>query len=541
MTALLPTFLVLLAGFPAGGTLPLGGLPAGGTVPLWGLPSLLVLLAGCLILPLGALVASRRIWGPASIFVLAAAAACLWWWGPVEMPVAAGASPLMAQDRMAIGFQWVCLALGVLLTLIAFDAQRQRETSSEHFGLLLVALAGAMFVGMANDLVVLYVALELVALPITLLLLLGADGAIPWEAAGKHFLLGLLASGLLLCGFALLYGLAGTTSLPGIRSVLAGSYTPGAGLDAIGSPSRLGIVALVLIVAGLGFRTSTVPFHFHAPDLFQGASMWNAGVLALLPKACGLVALARVLAGTLAGYHETAGLLLTVLAALTMLAGSVMTAVQSQLKPFLAWLTVTCGGFLLVGIAAGLHEFAAPEHVLRAGSGFPGGVQAMLFDLCGYLLAGAGLFAILVYLGRSERPLEYIDDLTGWGRDQPLPAVAVLVFLLSLAGVPPLPGFWGRLAILAAALDVHQESWSSGLYLPHPGLAALACVMALSTLILTVACLRVAAVLFFESPVARPNPSGGQSALAAGIIALLLTIGLGVLPGPLLSYWSQTR
>ena len=493
------------------------------------LPHVVMILAACVFFLGGSFVRNRRIWGPLCLVTLAAAGWCLARVSP------AAAHGFVVQDALSVAFQWACLGLGMLMALTAFDAQQESKTSSKYFASLLLCVSGTMLAGVAGDLIVVFLAVELVSVA-AYVSLSPACGGTGREAAVKCFVLSILSSAVLLYGFSLLYGLTGTTNLAEIRHVLSASYAPGDPALAIGSGSRLGIVAMILIFGGLGFRLSIVPFHFGTPDIFQGTTAWNAGLLAVLPKAAAFVALIRVLNDAMAGFETTGQLLGLILAGVTMTVGNVMALFQTNIRRILAYTTISHGGFLLVGVAVGFWDAAHPEQSLQAGPSLPGGIHAALFCLGAYLLMIAGLFAVLAYLARPHRQIEYVDDLTGLHSSEPLAAACAAIFLLGLAGIPPLPGFWGRMLLLSASLSVQTESVRSALPVPNPGFVLISLVAAINLLMTAAVYLRIVAVLFLEGQVARPRPSGGQGALAAGMLAALLTIGLGLLPGPVLGY-----
>jgi NADH-quinone oxidoreductase subunit N len=522
------------------------------------LPQTVMMVAACLLLLIGRLARVKGLGGPLCLLTLVIAAGCLVRSAseftaaqPADSSMSAaivdGSEPQksaipathrpVVQNTRSIALQWFCLGLGFLLTLTAFDAQRSSDISCEFFGLLLASLSGMMLVSIANDLILLFLALELVGVPLYVLLYLSRSEIVSPGAAKKYLWLGVLSTALLLYGFSLVYGLTGSTNLSAIRSVFAASYTPEASGFAVGGGSRLGVAAMVLIFAGLGFRLSIIPFHFGNPDIYQATTAWNAGLLAVVPKAAGFIALIRVLSESMAGFESTGQLIALVLAAVTMTIGNSMALFQSNVRRILAYTTMAHGGFAMIGIAVGFWDAAHPTQSLEAGTSLPGGIFSCIFYLAGSLLATTGFFAILVYLARQKRQIEYVEDLRGLIRSEPLAACCAGVFLLSLAGIPPLPGFWGRLFVLASSLSVRAESSGEFLTGTNPGFLVLGLIAVLNLLMTAAVYMRMMIVMFLESQVSRPQPSGGRPALAAAVLVALLTIAAGLLPGQALGYF----
>src|SRR6266478_9000965 len=221
----------------------------------------------CLFLLGGTFRIPARTWGPLALVAIVVGAAALLYTSHLELSGAALPTLAVSRTSIAIGFQWASLVVGALFVLISMQAQSESKSAAEFYGMLLLVIAGLLLVSAAADLVLMFVSLELISIPTYVLLYLGRKDYASQEAATKYFLLSVLSAAILLYGFAFLYGLTGTTRLDGIQQVLADAYK--AGED--GAPNRggsaLGIIALVLIAAGLGFKLAAVPFHFYAPDV----------------------------------------------------------------------------------------------------------------------------------------------------------------------------------------------------------------------------------------------------------------------------------
>lgn len=448
---------------------------------------------------------------------------------------ALGGERLVVYDQMSFVFQWFFLLLGAVLTASVPREQVESDDAPEFFGLVLTLIAGLLLVASANELILLFLSLELISIPTYVLLYMGRRDAASQEAATKYFLLSVLSAAVLLYGFSFLYGLTGTTNLTVMRSVLHDSYSPAAfdlppphgGLRG----SRLGLLAVVLIFAGLGFKLAAVPFHFYAPDVYQGTTAWNAGLLSVAPKAAGLVALVRIASQTMVGYEDSAQTVALILALFTMTVGNVLALMQNNIRRLLAYSGIAHAGYMLVGLSAGFWDAGHPIDRLDPDFGLPGGLQAALFYLMAYCLVTAGLFALLVYLAKPGRQVEHVEDLLGLARSHPAVAIAAAVFLFSLAGIPPLPGFWAKLGVFSAALSVRQEIPP---YLPREAWVYLAVIGVVNAAIGAVYYLRIVAVMFFYDPLVPQQPSGGRSALNAGLWAAVLTVVVGLQTGAVL-------
>lgn len=491
------------------------------------LPQTVLGLLACLFI-LGACVgsASGRTWNTFSLLGLLAAGGALWFTADAVAPAGTTA---VAVDSLSRAFQWGSLIVAVLFVLMTRESQAASRTSAEFHALVLLVVCGMMLVSAANELILLFLGLELVSIPTYVLLYLDRRDFSAQEATTKYFLLSVLSAALLLYGFSFVYGLTGTTHLSLARGILTDAYAVDPGLPPTGG-SVLGLVALVLIFAGLGFKVAAVPFHFYAPDVYQGTTTFNAGLLAVAPKAAGFVAMIRVLSETLVGFEVPAERVAIILAAITMTGGNVLALLQTNVRRLLAYSSIAHAGYMLIGIAVGFWEAWNPQRSLGGETGLPGGISATLFYLFVYSLATAGLFAVLIYLPRPGRQVEHIDDLTGLGRTQPLLAIAAALFLFSLAGIPPLPGFWGKLSLFVGALNVRATSDTL-----HSGFLVLAIVAAINAAIGAAYYLRLVAIMFLQDPISVPQPSGGRPAFTAVLLSAALSLAL-CWPKPLLRY-----
>jgi NADH-quinone oxidoreductase subunit N len=414
--------------------------------------------------------------------------------------------------------------LGLVFTLVLAQLA-DRDLASEVLGCVMLVAVGVMLTAAANDLVLLFLGLELISIPTYVLIFLGRRDRASGEATMKYFFLSILSSALLLYGFALLYGLgrttliAGTPAFPGIREALTAA--------AAAHDSLLGLapLAVVLVIAGLGFKLTIAPLQFYAPDVYQGTTSANAGLLAVAPKVAGIAGLIRLLLIAAPASATFAWQLAMVLAVVTMTLGNVCALWQNNVRRLMAYSSIAHGGYLLIGLAAAIAVGATSGLNV---SGYGGGVAAMLFYVFVYALATMGTFAALAYLGSSRRDINGVDELAGLARSQPVIAGAIAIFMFSLAGLPPLAGFWGKLNLFASAVQLATSTTPSNMSLWFGVLAAIG---ALNAAVAAAYYLRIVAVMYFQ-PAAQPvAAAGGRTAWLASLLLAALVIAVGALPG----------
>ena len=432
----------------------------------------------------------------------------------------------LAVDMLGQICRWAILLFGLLLVMLSSDSPSVRP-AAEYVGSLLLIVAGLMIVAVGYDLVLLFVGLELISIPTYIVLYLGRRDPFGQEATTKYFFLSILSSALLLYGFSFLYGAAGSTRLDHLREMLAaGGASPGVALAPI---------AVLLVFAGVGFRMTCVPLHFYAPDVYQGTSHANAGVLSTLPKIAGLLVLVRIVYASMPGLETLGWKVAFVMAVATMTLGNLVALWQTDIRRLLAYSSIAHGGYILIGIAAGLAHAtgAAPGGILE------NGVGAAFFYLAVYCLATIGAFAALKYLGGRDRQVDGLDEIAGLGRSRPLPALALAVSMFSLAGVPPLAGFWGKLTLFFSALGV-DSSPAAGEAAPlHRWFVALAIIGAVNAAIAMAYYLRVVGVMYFGTSAATGpttvRAEGGAGAWWAMVACTLIVLGIGVYSSPIIN------
>jgi NADH-quinone oxidoreductase subunit N len=354
------------------------------------------------------------------------------------------------------------------------------------------------------------------------------------EAAVKYFLLSVFSSALLLFGFSYLYGLTGTTNLAAILDTLTVPETlvaragDGSGRDVLTATGQMALAALVLVVAGLGFRITAVPFHFYAPDVYEGTATGNAALLAFVPKVAGFVALVRIFgyAGQAAsGTGITLGmqvpLLFWILAAITMTLGNVLALWQDNLRRILAYSSVAHAGYMLIGLTVVPNLMDRPEAV--------GGVPAVLFYLVAYAAMTLGAFGVIAILGTPGRSVDRVDDLAGLGRSHPGLALLMALFLFSLIGLPLTAGFMGKFLLFFGAL-VNPMAEAGRLF------RILALIGAINAAIGAYYYLRIVGVMYLRGALRPLESPRSRAGLITVVACAAVTLWLGVYPAPMVRW-----
>jgi len=282
----------------------------------------------------------------------------------------------------------------------------------------------------------------------------------------------------------------------------------------------------------LSFRLTAVPFHFYAPDVYQGTTNANAALLSVIPKLAGLTVLVRILWWAMPDAGHIALWIAVALAVLSMTLGNVLALWQDNVRRLMAYSSIAHAGYLLIGLAAALATHNAPP-------GAWDGIGAIMFYLCVYAAATIGTFAVFEHLGRHGGRLEGIDELAGLGREKPADAAMLAVFMFSLTGIPIMAGFWGKFQIFGSALSVDATPPFSGLL--RLVFLVLAVIGVLNAAVSAAYYLRIVAVMYFRAPLGKPRADGGPGALLAAAICCILTLALGLYPRPLFNEANRTR
>ncbi|MBC7635938.1 MAG: NADH-quinone oxidoreductase subunit NuoN [Acetobacteraceae bacterium] len=446
------------------------------------LPEIVLSCAGMAILVLGVL-ARENAFRMASMFTVGAMvlAAVLVMAGVPGL----GYSGMFAVDAFSGFVKLLILAAAILAVILSMDYIEQENLRRFEFPvLMLFATVGMMLMASAVNLMSLYLGVELMSLSVYVLAAFARDDLRSSEAGLKYFVLGALASGLLLYGISLVYGFAGSMSFGDLGRLLSDKDHASTGVT----------VGVVFIVAGLSFKISAVPFHMWTPDVYEGAPTPVTAFMGTAPKVAAMALLLRVLGGPFGHLLAQWQQLIVLVAIASMLLGSLAAIGQKNIKRLMAYSSIGHMGYALVGLAAGT----------------PLGVKGVLIYLVTYVFMNAGAFACILAMRRRGRAVEGISDLAGLARTDLGLALWLAVFMFSMAGIPPFSGFWGKLFIFQAA--VSQGMW------------ALAVIGVLTSVIGAYYYIRIIKVMFFDDSAeafdARPA-SLSVVAVAGGLFTVL--------------------
>ncbi|RUM95866.1 NADH-quinone oxidoreductase subunit N [Pseudaminobacter arsenicus] len=452
------------------------------------LPEIVVVIGACALLILGQIVPQGRghllVWGSVAI-VLAAALATFMLANEVR-PAYAG---MFIGDRFAAFFK----ALFYLATILTFLLSRkyaeiEEIESSEYYVLLLFALSGMMIMASATDLLSIYVGLELMALCTYVL-----TGFLRWqrrsnEAALKYVILGGAATAIFLYGVSLVYGLTGTTRLDQIAAAAAGNP---------GDPGLL--LAVVFIVAGLAFKVGAVPFHMWLPDVYEGAPTTITAFMSVGPKAAGFAVILRVFLNPLVVASD-AWIIIGVVAIVTMALGSFVALVQDNFKRLLAYSSIAHAGFAMLGVVAGGAD----------------GIASVMLYLLIYTFMNLGIFSTIIMMRNGTFSGEIIEDYKGFAKLHPGLALLMLIYLFSLAGIPPTAGFFAKFYILVALVE--------------RGFVTLAVIAVLLSAVAAYFYIRIVMLIYMREPEGPFHPALTPSVRATLAVTAAGTIGIGLFP-----------
>jgi len=456
------------------------------------LPELVLAIAGLFIL-IGGVIPKRDTTFPVTMAVVGAlvlAAALI-----LAQPEGTAFAGQYVADSFSRFMKLLAILGAALGIVMAMDWNEKEGIARFEFPvLILFATVGMMVMISANDLMALYMGLELLSLPLYVIASIDRDNPRSAEAGLKYFVLGALASGLLLYGASLVYGFTGTTNFDRIAEALSSPQGVSAGV----------IVGIVFIIAALAFKVSAVPFHMWTPDVYEGAPTPVTAFFAAAPKIAAVALLTRVLAGPF-GDVTAQWQQVIILASLgSMVLGAFAAIGQRNIKRLMAYSSIGHIGFALMGLAVGGES----------------GLRGVLLYMAIYLFMNMGAFAVLISMRRDGQAVEGVDDLAGLGRTDPAMALAMAVFMFSMAGVPPLAGFFSKLYVLLPAIE--------------KGFWVLAVVGVLSSVVSAYYYLRIIKVMYFDPALpgfdARPV---GLSVVLAG--TGLFTTFFFLFPAPLLA------
>lgn len=416
---------------------------------------------------------------------------------------------------------FLIVTAGAFLTVLLSPSYLERHgiDFGEYYPLLLFSLAGMMIIGCAGDLMVLVIGIETMSLPIYALCgawrrqTASTREEASLEASFKYFLLGAFSTAVTMYGVALVYGATGTTLFADLI-----------GLGSTAANKGLLVIGMVLLIAGLGFKVAAVPFHMWTPDVYEGAPTPVTGFMAAAVKTAAFAAVLRVFTAAFGAKELAFGTsgwtsMLAILAALTMLLGNLAALKQQNIKRMLAYSSIAHAGYMLIGVIAA----ATPELSAEARSG-------VLFYLWAYTFTTVGAFGVISWMGAKEdRERTNVEDWNGLAQERPAMALAMTIFLLSLAGVPPTAGFFGKLFLFKAALG-------------NSGLIWLVVLGLLTSVVSVFYYLRVVVAMYFKEPAGEGvelKPLSTSAPYVAVALATTAVLLIGMLPGRLWGYASR--
>ncbi len=387
------------------------------------------------------------------------------------------------------------IAAGLSLLLSGSYLEEEKIALPEYPVLVLFATLGMMLMVSASDMLSLYVGMELQSLSLYVLAAIQRDNAKSSEAGVKYFVLGALSSGIVLYGISLVYGFTGTTDFIKLGHILAAAPPHSVGLT----------IGLVFIAAAMAFKVSAVPFHMWTPDVYEGAPTSVTAFFAAAPKIAAIVAFIRLLYMPFGGVSHEWIQIVVVIAVASMVLGNFSGLAQNNFKRLMAYSSIANVGTALVGLAVDNRE----------------GIQAVLIYLAVYFLNVLGVFGILMYLRRGGKAVENISELSGLSRTHPMLALMMMLFMYSLAGVPPMAGFFGKYFVFTAAVHAHM--------------IPLVVIGVLTSVVAAFYYLRVIKMMYFDDVIDPIDPLKADfTAEVSLIVTLLLVVGFVFWPVPVI-------
>jgi NADH-quinone oxidoreductase subunit N len=416
----------------------------------------------------------------------AVASGCLWNSDAHSMGV-------IRSDNFALFINIILCAIGILTMLFSNDViEREQIPSGEYYALTLFAICGMMMMAAATDLLVIFIALEILSLAVYVLTGIRRSSAAGAEGAFKYFLLGAFSSAFFLYGVAFAYALSGSTRIEEIGMALSAQAT--------GTPSTVALLAVGLLAVGFAFKVSAVPFHMWTPDAYEGAPTIVTAFMSTGVKAAAFAAFARVFLSSLEPLQGQWIPVLSVIAAVTMIVGTVVGVVQTNIKRMLAYSSIAHAGYILLGIISANRD----------------GKASILFYLLAYAVTNIGALGVVALLGTAQNQHDELRDFAGLWRTRPALAGLMTVFLLSLGGIPPTAGFIAKWYIFAAAVQ-EGHYW-------------LAVIGVLTSVVSVFFYLRIVVMMYMTEGPETMRPRIPVAAMAGLGIAVIAVFYLGILP-----------
>src|SRR5579863_9799398 len=401
---------------------------------------------------------------------------------------------MFVTDAFAVFMKALVLVGSAVSIILGLHYNEEHRIARFEFPvLILLATTGMMVMISANDLITLYLGLELQSLALYVVASFDRDSVRSTEAGLKYFVLGALASGLLLYGASLIYGFTGTTSFGALAQLFGGGAAPSTGL----------IIGLVLVAVGLAFKVSAVPFHMWTPDVYEGAPTPVTAFFSVAPKIAAIALFVRFLVEPFGGLVVEWRQIIVFLSVASMVLGAVAAIAQQNIKRLMAYSSIGHVGYALIGLAAAT----------------PAGIQGILVYMAIYLFMNLGTWAVILCMRQKGQMLEGIADLSGLGRTQPGLALALGIFMFALAGIPPTAGFFGKLYIFLAAIDAH--------------LVLLAVIGVVTSVVGAFYYLRIVKVMYFDEPLITFDRPLAPEVKAVLLVTAFLTMFFILLPDPI--------
>jgi NADH-quinone oxidoreductase subunit N len=406
---------------------------------------------------------------------------------------------VVTADNFALFVNLVLVAVGILTVIFSSQTvHRDGLPAGEYYAVMLFAIVGMMLMVQASDLLLVFLALETMSLAVYVLTGFRRDQETSSEAAFKYFLLGAFASSFFLYGIAFLYGVTGSTSLDRVGSVIAAQSMSG---------NPMILLGVGFLIVGFAFKVAAVPFHMWSPDAYDGAPAVVTGFMSTGVKAAAVAAFARVFLSSLEPTITDWAPVVWVIAAATMIVGTVVGVAQTSLKRMLAYSSIAHGGYLLAALVAGNDV----------------GKAAILFYLAAYALTNLGAFGVIALLGSRERANDDLRDYAGLWHTHPALTALMTIFLLSLGGFPPTAGFIAKWYVFSAAVGA--------------GYYGLAIIGVLSSVVSVFFYLRIAVMMFMTERDARPVPPPISGVALFGLtVSLIGVLYLGILPSAVIDF-----
>jgi NADH-quinone oxidoreductase subunit N len=400
---------------------------------------------------------------------------------------------VIRSDNFALFINMVLCIVGILTMLMSNDVvEREQIPPGEYYALTLFAICGMMMMAAATDLLVIFIALEVLSLAVYVLTGIRRQSAAGAEAAFKYFLLGGFSSAFFLYGVAFAYALSGSTRIEEIGTALSAQAT--------GTPSTIALLSVGLMAVGFAFKVSAVPFHMWTPDAYEGAPTIVTAFMSTGVKAAAFAAFARVFLSPLEPLQAHWIPMLSVIAAVTMIVGTVVGVVQTNIKRMLAYSSIAHAGYLLLGIISANRD----------------GKASLLFYLLAYAVTNIGALGIVALLGTAQEQHDELRDFAGLWRSRPALAGLMTIFLLSLGGIPPTAGFIGKWYIFSAAVQ-EGHYW-------------LAIIGVLTSVVSVFFYLRIVVMMYMTEGAEIPRPRVPVAAMAGLALAVVAVFYLGILP-----------